>query len=291
MKIPANYRRPVLIAILFHAILLCVLIFNFAPEMFRMPPASAPTATIHATAISQNTVQTEVHRIDQARAQVIHQKIQAKDEELEREKQWAQHVQKIQTEEKKARAKAILQQQKLAQLRIKNAAIEKQKAIEQKELAQKLAQEKAQKIKLAAKQARLAAANKLLVEQKKLQQEIMQQQMSSEQKNLSAVVSQAQQGAINKYKAQILALIQSNWRIDQVNDQLKCVYDVSVAPDGTILSATLKQSSGNSDLDESAEQAIMASSPLPVPKDPTLFNHFRLLVLTLSPQGFLVASS
>ncbi len=119
----------------------------------------------------------------------------------------------------------------------------------------------------------------------------MQQQMNSEQKNISTVVSQAQQGAIDKYKAEILSAIQSNWRIDQVNPKLKCIYTVQLAPDGTVLSIQLMKSSGDSALDQSAQQAITLASPLPVPHNPALFNHFRQLVLTLSPQGILQSVS
>ncbi|PIZ04531.1 MAG: protein TolA [Gammaproteobacteria bacterium CG_4_10_14_0_8_um_filter_38_16] len=276
MKIAKNYQKPLIIAAVLHVVLLSVLIFNFAPSVFRAPPSSALIKTIQAKAISASAVQATVQKINEQHALMEHE---AK-----------MRQQKI-VEQKQA-----LQREKIAILKIQQAKIAAQKAAEkklaiakaQKARQEKLAQAAKQKKIATAKALKAAKAKKLLAQQKKLQKEMIQRQINSEAKNISQIQAQAQQqGKIDKYKAEILALIQSNWRIDQVNDKLKCVYDVFVAPDGTVISATLKQSSGNSNLDESAHQAIMASSPLPVPQTPALFNHFRQLVLTLSPQGIL----
>lgn len=290
MNIQTQYRRPILIAVLLHVVLFCMLIFNFAPTLFRMPPSSAPMNTIHATAISQATVQQEINAIQQ------------KTSTAER----AEANEKI--KEQKA-ARAAVNEKIKEQIEARAAANAKQKAIAvaEKKHLQALAQ-KAKAVK-AAKAAKAAAA--LTAKQKKLQQALMQQQLASEQKNISTIQAQAkaeaqaqaqekaeaqalavaQQGAIDKYKAAILSAIQSNWRIDQVNSKLKCVYSVQLAPDGTVLSVKLIQSSGDTALDQSAQQAITVSSPLPVPSNPGLFNHFRELVLTLSPQGFLQSVS
>jgi len=271
MKLSEHYRRPIIIAILIHIALFAILMINFAPAMFRAPPAAqAPMQTIHATAIVQTPIQSEVTPVDHHQEKIEKQKAV--------EEQKKQVVQK-QIEEKKqaeiaAKKVLVLQQEKLAKLQ----AVEKIKKVK----AEKLKKEKEQKI--------LAQAKKLTAEQKILQQKLMQQAMMSEQKSIakadSQIQSQAQQGEIDKYKAQILSLVQSNWRIDRVNDKLKCIYSVSLAPDGSVLSVSLVKSSGDDNLDQSARQAIMQSSPLPVPQNPSEFDHFRQLVLTLSPQGF-----
>lgn len=301
MKIEKNYRKSLLIAVIFHVALLCFLILNFAPSVFRAPSSGAPMKTIQAKAISESAVREEVQKINQQRAAVEHekvvqqQKIAEQKEAVEKAKEaQVAHAALVQKEKAAAVVAAkqalILKENQAAALKIQEAKAAAQKAAAKKIRSQALA--RAQAIKAAQKRqrelARASAASKLVAEQKKLQQQMIQQQISSEAKNISQIQTQQQQrGEINKYKAEILALIQSNWRIDQVNDKLKCIYDVSVAPDGTILSVTLKQSSGSGNLDESARQAIMASSPLPVPQSAVLFNHFRQLVLTLSPQGIL----
>lgn len=283
MTIPDNYRKPILIAVLLHVALFLFLILNFAATHFRMPSASAPQATIHATAIS--LLQSEASNTEKAHPQKLM---------WEHERTSNQHT--VETEAL-ATAREHSEQKNLAQAqaqKIKAATAAKKQAGKKKVLL--IAHEKLAKEKAAEKALADDAHQKLMREQEravqaseiqKLQQQLLQQQLNSEQKNISTVVSQAQQGQIDQYKAQILALIQSNWRIDQVNSQLKCIYDVSVAPDGTVLSIMLQKSSGSTDLDQSAKQAIEQSSPLPVPQSPTLFSHFRQLVLTLSPQGYL----
>ena len=268
---PNYYRKPLLIALALHVLIFCVLIFNFAPTVFRAPPSSAPVQLIHAKAIIESAsdvtrpapkpVQAPEHKIEPAKKPVEKKSPPPKPKQI--------------TVEQKTK---MLEQKKLLQ---EKAVEKKEKQMEAKARSMMKA-EAAQAIK----KAQQAAAIKLQSEQKKLQQQLMQQQMLSEEKNISTIVSQAQQGEIDKYKAAIMAAIQSNWRIDKVDNKLKCVYSVSIAPDGTVLSEKLVKSSGDDNLDQSAKQAIIASSPLPVPTKPALFNHFRQLILTLSPQGY-----
>ena len=306
MKLPEQYRRPVFVAILIHIALFAILIFNFAPAMFRAPPASAPMQTIHATAIVQNDTSARAEPLPKpikndssAQAKPISSDSSAqpkphlKPVSSDSSAQPTPHLKPI-SSDRSARASERVEKEKTEKLaklqaaeKIKKAKADKlKKEKEQKILAQKKQQEKLAKEKTA----KLAQAKKLKAEQKILQQKLMQQAMMSEQKSIakadSQIQSQAQQGAIDKYKAQILSLVQSNWRIDRVNDKLKCIYSISLAPDGSVLSVTLMKSSGDDTLDQSARQAIMQSSPLPVPQNPAEFDHFRQLVLTLSPQGF-----
>ena len=53
-----------------------------------------------------------------------------------------------------------------------------------------------------------------------------------------------------------------------------------------MLSVAIIQPSGNQALDKSARIAVMKASPLPVPSDPSAFAQFRLLELTVKPDGF-----
>lgn len=295
MKIPQNYRKPVLIAVLLHVLLLSVLIFNFASNLFSMPPSSSSSKTIHAVSVSQASVDAEVKQthepvVQAQKLEAAHARelVQNRQQELARQVE----AQKLKTAAIAKKA-LVLQENKMALLKVQ---AQKLKQAQASELIQKRKQElmrraQAQKLKLAQAQKLKAQQQKLNAEQKALQQKLMQQQMSGEKKSLTQVQSLAQQGVINKYKAEILSAIQSNWRIAQVNSKLKCVYSVSLAPDGTVLSVSLMQSSGDAALDQSAQQAITLSSPLPVPSDATLFNHFRQLVITLSPQGILQSVS
>lgn len=51
----------------------------------------------------------------------------------------------------------------------------------------------------------------------------------------------------------------------------EAIFDVTQLPSGEVLSVRLKRSSGNPALDTAIERAILKSSPLPKPDDPSLF--------------------
>lgn len=261
--ISQHYRRPVFFAVLLHVLLLSFFIFHLSPTQYRYPSASPNHSqpTIHAQAVSASEVQSQVKEIVQAQ---------------EAAQQAAQEA--VQKKVAAATAAKAAAAKKIEDLKIHQAKLLLQAAAAQKEKAEKLKQ---------AAQKKIAIKKKLSAEQAKLQKELMQQQLLQDQHDLTQVQVTANQGVIDQYKAQILSAIQSNWRIQEVNDKLSCVYVVNIAPGGVVLSAVLQRSSGDSGLDQSARDAIFKSSPLPVPTDAGEFNSFRRLVLTLSPQGYI----
>lgn len=171
------------------------------------------------------------------------------------------------------------QQQELAKIRrIKEQALAAKRArIEEQ---QKLAKLQAEK-KLLALEAKQEQEQKRKAEMQKA----IEQQIDAEQKQMAAAAKQAQ-GEIDKYKALIIEAISERWIVPQdVAKNIFCQLLVHVAPGGDILSIDLVQTSGDDVLDRSAKTAVLKASPLPVPKDPTLFNNFRLLKLTVRPEG------
>ncbi|MGH8493897.1 MAG: TonB family protein [Moraxellaceae bacterium] len=62
----------------------------------------------------------------------------------------------------------------------------------------------------------------------------------------------------------------------------KVVIRVSMLPGGEVVSVVIIKSSGTAIVDESARQAAIKASPLPVPSDPRLFNNFRSGIFTLT---------
>ena len=72
-----------------------------------------------------------------------------------------------------------------------------------------------------------------------------------------------------EYIAQIKDKIERNWlRPPGIASGLKCAVRVSQIPGGEVVRAETQTSSGNSAFDRSVEEAVLRSSPLPVPKDP-----------------------
>ena len=86
-----------------------------------------------------------------------------------------------------------------------------------------------------------------------------------------------------EYIAQIRDRIERNWvRPPGTASGLKCVVLVSQIPGGEVVKAEIRTSSGNIAFDRSVEEAVLRSSPLPVPKDPSLFD--RDISITFEPE-------
>ena len=86
------------------------------------------------------------------------------------------------------------------------------------------------------------------------------------------------------YIAQIKAKIERNWlRPPGTALGLKCVVRISQIPDGEVVQAEIQTGSGNIAFDRSVEDAVLRSSPLPVPADPSLFD--RNIVIIFEPES------
>jgi colicin import membrane protein len=89
---------------------------------------------------------------------------------------------------------------------------------------------------------------------------------------------------VNEHKAKIIAKIRRNIvKPPDVRDDARAEFRVTLLPGGTVLTAELKRSSGNSAYDNAVERAILKSQPLPLPADVALFNRFRVLLLVFRP--------
>ena len=87
-----------------------------------------------------------------------------------------------------------------------------------------------------------------------------------------------------EYIAQIKNKIERNWlRSPGTAAGLKCIVRLSQIPGGEVVQAEIRESSGNIAFDRSVEEAVLRSSPLPVPKDPSLFD--RNIVITFELEG------
>jgi len=252
-RIPRPYRMPFSLAVALHLLLLIFLIIEL-PHSRKLGMASLANAPkiIHAKAIAQDPIE----------AQRQHERAIARQKAIKRRKMLAR---KKALERKKAlaRKKALERQQALAHKK----ALEKQKA-----LAEAKAKREAQKKALAQKQ-------------KALQEKLLAEQLKKEKEQLAKTRQLAMQGVIDKYMSQVKAAIQQNWHQPFQNAKLYSVYQVSLAPGGVVLAVKLIRSSGDPLLDRSGRLAILKTSPLPVPKDPAVFNQFRQFTIKMSPQG------
>jgi len=182
--------------------------------------------------------------------------------------------------EEKIDENAIALEKKKAEEK-RQAEAEKQKKIkEKKEADKKAALEKIQQ-DLVKDQQQAKAEKQKNDALKKLQADLADESSA----NAQSVKSSTNTSLIGEYTNKIKIKIRGNVNKSLCSDgnpELRFV--IGLLPTGQ-LSATPKlvKSSGNKVCDEAVERAIVASEPLPLPDDKTLYSEFRTLNLTFRP--------
>ncbi len=272
-KIPRIYRIPIIIAIGLHIALIFALTLRLATPTFRQQASTTSQPHIvQATAINQTAVNQQIKSIQQRDAR---ERRQAKAK-----------LRALQAKVRAAKARRVKEQRRLARIKRQQRQLkQQQRALAAKRRRERLAKAKA--AKLAAKHKAAAAKHRqqLAKQQQELQKRLMQQQLSSDQSMIKKENARLLEGVIDQYKGKILAAIAQNWLVpDNTNQKLSSLFLIHLAPGGVVLSVKLVRSSGSPPLDRSARVAILKASPLPVPKDPAVFDKFRELRLTVSPK-------
>jgi colicin import membrane protein len=170
------------------------------------------------------------------------------------------------SEQRKKQQQMLIEKQLLADMK---KAVEKQKKLKHKVLAQ--------------------AFEKELKEQT---EKNLQKQLLQETNPLAHAQSQQVRGEVDKYKALILQAISQRWLVPPtVNKKLSCEVLIRLAPGGLVLDAQIVKSSGDLSLDRSARAAVFKASPLPVPRDFTAFQPFKAFILKVKPENITSADS
>lgn len=265
LKIPPSYRIPLLIAAALHVVLLVILIVHLPGHSYRLPGPTAKKPIIQASAVSQSKVNVAIRKVQQRR--------RAKRLARERAKQRALAKKRARIARQKRIAK-----QKAARIRLrKQRELARKRKLQQQTLARAKAKAKARE--------KQELMRKLATERKKLQQKMMNSQLKAEQNSIAKLQAAQAMGIIDKYRALILQAISQHWLVPPgVSKKLSAVFLVQLAPGGVVLSVQLVKSSGNAVLDRSAQNAINQASPLPVPKNPAVFDKMRSLRLTVRPE-------
>jgi colicin import membrane protein len=121
------------------------------------------------------------------------------------------------------------------------------------------------------------------------QQAVAQQDAERRERELKALIARQQQAARDKGLAawtdKIKGKIRSRIPVqvaDAVAGNPDAIFNVSLLPNGEVLTVRMRKSSGNRAYDEAVERAILGASPLPKPDDASLFQ--RQLELTFRPR-------
>lgn len=196
-------------------------------------------------------------------------------------------------------------EQAAKQAKLREEAEKAQKAAEKKAAQEALLKKKAEEL---AEQQRLATEEKKKkkeAEDRKREEDLSKQAIAEEEKRLAAEkadkkkkAEQAKREAeerrareaelaaalgaeseqrsaqeVSLWGTQLAAAIQRVWtRPPGVADQkYLCVVNMQLSATGEVLSARIQKSSGNPQIDESVLRAVYKASPMPLPRDPTVF--------------------
>lgn len=121
------------------------------------------------------------------------------------------------------------------------------------------------------------------------QKAVSEQDSQRKERELKALIARQQQAARDKGLATWTDKIKSKIRgripvqvADAVGGNPEAIFNVSLLPNGEVLTVRMRKSSGNKAYDEAVERAILGASPLPKPDDASLFQ--RQLELTFRPR-------
>ena len=147
---------------------------------------------------------------------------------------------------------------------------EKDKRVEEKK------QQDARKKEQEAQQAQAAEAQRVANEQAEAQRRVAEQAVA------------AQVRLIDEYKSRIQAQIYKTMQpFDDLPKDTFAEIEITVLPDGNVLSTVVKKNSASARFNEAVERAVLKAQPLPVPKgkDAALFaDNFRRMTLVFRPK-------
>jgi colicin import membrane protein len=162
-----------------------------------------------------------------------------------------------------AQAEALKKQQQAAAAQ---KAAEERKAQEAAEAQRQIAaeEEEQKRAALDAKKKKEAAAR--AAAQRKQAQDELQQELGVEEASSKSVT-------ISDWQTQLTAAIKRNFFLPPGTDSsMKSYLKITLSTSGEVLSANVATTSGSLIFDESVKSAVVKASPLPLPRDPSVFD-------------------
>lgn len=268
---PSGSIKAFVYALMVHGLLVALLIFGVH---WQTRPAAVDTKIVQATVVQDPEIKKEVERLKQE-----NEKTQAL--EAQRAKEALQEGQRQRQAEADKKKQQVLEKQAQEKQR---AAELKQKTEDKKKLDQK-------KLAEAEVKRQATEVQKKDSEQRRQQAEAaLKEQLAAEEKDRTqaqaAAAAASQRGEIARFEAIIRQKVERSWtRPANTREGLECVVQVRLVPGGEVLQAAVIRSSGNPLFDRSAVNAVYKASPLPVPDDKSMFDHFREFDFKFRPEG------
>jgi len=174
-----------------------------------------------------------------------------------------------------------LREQQEQQKRIDAEAERKRIADEKKR--QELAEARKERERIEAERQREAAIERQRLENERLRKEaedaIRQQELQNEAERVAAVGA----NALAAYIFAIQQKVERNWvRPANAEVGLECIVNVRQLPGGEVVDVSIGRCNGDQTVKRSIESAVYKASPLPMPRDPSVFE--RSLTLIFKPK-------
>ncbi len=259
----------ILVAVIgFHLVVIILLSINLTSS--EVPQVSASTKkTVKAVIVDVAKIEAEAKKLKQAEKKKK-QQVLAQQKKIKKE---AEKVRKQQAAEKKRlvalKKKKAVEKKHQAELKKKKAAEKKKAEAEKKKLAD-------EKKKKAAEQKRQAE-----LEEKRRQEEQVElrKRLEDEERREAEALQQAQHNKmLDSQRAQYVKLIeqkvQRNWlRPGALTTNMSCKVTVIQTPLGDVVSVSMQQCTKKDiAFQRSIERAVLRASPLPLPKNPEVFD-------------------
>ena len=284
MQIIRNNLTAFILAVVIHLAFVAVMVFSLDWDSMSEKPK---VNIIQATVVDEKKVLAEIEKLKKAEKRKINK-------ETQRKKKAEKDLKKIKNARKKEEKKRKVEQKRLAELKKKQAA-EKKKA---QSLAKKRkAEDKKIKQQQQVETKRLKELEiKRKAEEQRLAEAAMQRSMEDELKKEKAAAAKKKKAntardiqamtEIEKYISLIHQDVTSSWILPaNFKPGSKCTVRVKLIPGGDVADVKVSKCSGDTLFDRSVDAAVRRASPLPVPKDPYVFDKMRDIEFIFNPKS------
>ena len=189
--------------------------------------------------------------------------------------------------EPKPQPEPALEQKRAAQAQAR-LAVERERAAQQKALAEQQRKAEAAKQQEALKR-RQQVEEEQAAQEAKLKADREARLRSEREAELKRALASEEEGeaiqrsgVVDEYRTLLTQTIERNWiRPPSARAGLECTLDVTQATGGTVIDVKVGTCNGDQAVRESIANAVYRSSPLPAPRDPRAFS--RKLVIVFKP--------
>ncbi len=284
-----KHPLAVILSVIFHLALVAFFVFGidfFKEDIPSKPPVNMVKATVIDYSKEQQKILKEKKRLEDLKKKREKQKVDeaAKLAKL-KEQQALDKKKKSDALKKKQLAKEQAAKEQAAKEQAAKKQAAKKQAAREQAAREQAAKEQAAKEQAAKEQ---AAKEQAAREQEQAERErSLREQTDEEDKQMreqAAVVHE--QAVVASFTGQIRQKVEQNWNQPPGDiSGLSCDVRVRLIPSGDVIDAQVIKSSGNVLFDRSVELATRKAAPLPLPRDPNMFHHFRELEFNFKPGG------